>query len=156
MKELCVENRTDLPRDFLQKFWIEPGDDFIAFLMRLRDKNLSFSLEAPDNASDVPDLISEQVGQIKRRGGPSVPESSHVGEGQVKLLWEFLSCKSMKVKAKDLRQPALQRAPGRREVIVVAASSKMLAPVEHKVKVIAKEFGFKNPLREHEDEAESL
>ena len=44
----------------------------------------------------------------------------------------------------------------RREVIAVAASSKMLAPVEHKVKVISKDFGFKNPLREHEDEAEKF
>lgn len=156
MKELCVENGRDIPRDFLQKFWIEPGDDFVTFLTTLKDKGLSFVLEAPDNAPGISDQISEQIARIKTRGGPSIPEPSGVREGQAALLWEFLTCKAAKVKARDLRLPGPQRRPGTKEFIVIGASTKMLAPVEYKVKVIAKEFGFKDPLRQHDDDPEKF
>jgi len=156
MKKLYVANSGDLPRDFLEKFWFEPGDDFVAFLSRLKDGGLSFLLEAPNDATNVSDLISEQVRQIKTRGGPSVPEPRDTGEGQAALHWEFLSCKSIKVKAKDLRQSDCPHASKKKDFIGIAASSKMLAPVDHKVKTIAKEFGFRNPLREHDDEPEKF
>jgi hypothetical protein len=155
MKELLLKDGRDLPRDFLRKFWIEPGDDFVAFLSRLKDKGLSFLLEVPDDATNVADLISEQVTQIKTRGGPSVPEPPDTREGQTTFLWEFLSCKSSKFKMKDLRSAA-RNASGKKPFIEIAASSKMLAPVEYRVKVITKEFGFKDPLRAHNDEPEKF
>jgi hypothetical protein len=145
--------------DFLRKFWIEPGDDFIAFLSRLKDNDLSFLVEVSDDGSaghSVSDAIDEQIRGISARGGPSVPEPASTAVGQAAVRWEFLSCKCISMKPKDLRRPDPQHGTAKKPFIGIAASSKMLAPVERNVKAITKEYGFKNPLREHDHEPEKF
>lgn len=157
MRELRVEHAGDIPADFLQKFWIEPGNDFVAFLSRLKTQDLSFLVEVADDGSGGPtvlDLIGDEVRAIQRRTGFTVPSSTATAGGPAASDWEFLSCKGLKKKGKDLRKSNLDSE--RREMIVIAASAKMLAPVDHKVNTIAKEFGFKNPLRERDDEPEKF
>ena len=156
MKELQVQHKSDLPADFIQKFWIEPGADFDSFLQRFQAHDLLFSVEVPDEDSDrhaASNAINEQLQRIYLSGGPKLLEPEGNLAQAIRPPWEFLTCKEVMVKGKDLRGGPKEK----RKFVVIKTSSKMLAPVEYsKVKAIVKQFGIKNTLRENEDEPDKL
>lgn len=159
MRDLQIQRAGDIPGDFLQKLCFEPGVEFMAFLSRLKGNGLSFVLEFPDDApggAPVLDAINEQVEAIMVRGGPSLPGPTGIVPAQATSRWEFLSCKYVKMKERDLRLPNSRASSQSRDLVRISASTKMLSPVEHKVRLIAREFGFKDPLRVHDDEPEKF
>jgi hypothetical protein len=91
MKELRIQHRADLPNDFLQKFWIRP-DDFQSFLALLREHDLFFSVEIPDESLDnraAIAAINEELDGVQLRGGPRLPAAEGEVGGPIRR-WELV------------------------------------------------------------------
>lgn len=159
MKELKVQHRSKLPVNLLQKFWIHPND-FQPFLRLFQEHELFFSVDISDEGSDnlaVINAINEELDRVRRIGGPTLQGAGGETGGQDRL-WEFLSCRQVKVKPKDLRgQLSTSTGPMQKmDFIEIRSSSKMLSPFEYRVDKIVKAFGFKNMLREDRSESEKF
>ena len=155
MKELQLQRKSDLPANFLQKVWIAAGADFNSFLSQFKAHDLFFSVEVPDEDLDndaASNAIDEQLQGIALRGGPKLPGPG----GDPQRRWEYLSCRVVNVKMRDLRGGGRQGGGEKMGVVEIKTSSKMLAPLDYKVKAITKHLGFKNTLRESEDEPEKF
>jgi hypothetical protein len=161
MKELQMPPESGVPRDFLQKFWLDPEDSFDRFLSRCKSNNLIFTVEVSHEDNDsriVSGLIDQGLTDLTSRGGPKLPELQTNGDNNGQPRWELLMCKRTKVKESDLRgQPRRAGAQHRKvEVVEIKRSSVRLAPVEYTMSQIAKGFGFKDTLREVATEPEKI
>ena len=157
MKVQQIASKRDLPQDFVQKFWIETGDDFGTFLTRFRDHDLLFTVEVvdeQDSSIDLQEAINAELRSIEARGGPSLPKPAGGSSSNDARCWEFLSCKEGKVTSKQLRV----RGASKEKIVVVqiGSSSAMLAPIDYNIPTITKRFGIKNILRENAEEPEKL
>jgi hypothetical protein len=161
MKTSQLINRSDLPADFLQKFWIESEAPFDNFLSRLSEHNLLFTVEVPTKEADhsaMTDAIDRELDAIAKQSGPELPkpqgEIDHLG----KCRWVFLSSKLIKVKKQNLRGYSMTRAGSTEKIqlVEIKSSLAMLAPVDYSVQNITKEFGIKNTLRVDRNEPEKM
>jgi hypothetical protein len=163
MNRLQIPHGSDLPGDFLQRFWFEQGDNFVSFLSRCRSHHLLFALEVPsegDNNNALLDAIDGHLQTLGSRDGPKLPlpdQGRDLGVHESRL-WEFLSCKEVKVKMKDLRgrRGAERRSVVKIPCVEIARSSGVLAPIDYNAKSVAKRLGYPNPLREVSTEPEDL
>jgi hypothetical protein len=157
MKAQIVDNSRHLPRDFLDKFWIEPGDSFVAFLSRLQQHDLLFTVEVagePENHVNLSDAINTQLHLIEARGGPCLPRPAEGSAAGDPRKWDFLSSREQKVKPKDLRG----RVQHSRKVAIIEikTSSSIMAPIDYQIASVTKQFGIKNALRRDGGEPEKL
>jgi hypothetical protein len=161
MKELQIQHRSDIPANFLRKFWIESGVAFESFLLRCQSHGWLFSIEVPEdegNSHAMVDAIDEAVRDVDMKGGPKLPKpDGQLGQDRDRR-WEFLSCKAIKRKVKELRGQSRHRCNADEKMlfIEIKSSGVMLAPVDYTVNTITKLFGFKNTIREDLDDPEKL
>lgn len=161
MKELQIQHRSDLPENFLRRFWIELGAAFELFLSQCKEHGWLFSVEVPEDEGSshaMVDAINEGVRNIGVHGGPKLPKPEGELDQDGERCWEFLSCKRIKRKVKDLRgQPRHRRnAEDKTTFVEITTSAAMLAPVDYNVNTITKVLGFKNTLREDPQEPEKF
>lgn len=157
MKELQVQYHQDLPRNFVDKFWIESGDDFEQFVQRFHQHDLFFSIEVAsdnDNSHTVIDAINGELEKIHLAGGPKLPApaEANAGGSTVERWWDILSCKVPKTKAKSPRGGSTEK----KSYVQILASQTMLAPVDFNMKTITKTFGYNNIRRLDLDEPQKL
>jgi hypothetical protein len=159
MKELQMPKNSGLPKDFLEKFWLEP-EDFKNLLARCQSKGLFFTVTIPDE--DHPntallDAVNQVLAALPSRGGPGLPEPQGKDLLDPARHWEFLTCKVIKASASKLRAQKKDQK-GKKAVIQISSESTaaMLAPVDYSVQYATKTFGFKNPLRKNESEPEKF
>jgi hypothetical protein len=161
MNELQIQHRTDLPANFLRKFWIESGVAFESFLSRCKTHGWLFSIEVPEgdgNNNAMVDAINEGVQTLAGHGGPTLPKPEGHLNRDGERRWDFLSCKSTNQKVKELRgrQSHEQNSNEKLPFIEIKPSNVLLAPVDFTVKTVTKLLGFKNILKENPDEPEKF
>ena len=153
MKELQIQHKPDLPANLLQRFWIEPGPPFDEFLQRLKENDLFFTLEVPNEDDDenaMVNAIEEKLHSIRMGGGPGLPTEQGDPAQHKGRRWEFLSCKLVRSKVQDLRGPSNRgSSTEKRQFVEISSSTKMLAPVDYNSSTITKQLGFKNTLRKN-------
>ena len=152
MKELQSQEKLDLPKNFLQRIWIEPGTMFNKFLSHCQDHDLLFSVDVPCEDSDNQAMltaVNKRLESLASQGGPRLPDQEPGPSQQEGHRWEFLSCKKTKVKGRNFRGKAKpgQGSTNMIMVVEIGTSEIMLAPVNYKVRLVTKQFGFKNTIR---------
>ena len=162
MKKLQMPQGSGLPKDFLEKFWLE-REEFNRFLSQCQSKDLLFTVTVPaedgSNATLL-DAVNQALAIVSSSGGPGLPKPEGKTLEDQARHWEFLTCKEVKASATKLRgQPKVGKKDQKENKTVIHISSElthMLAPFDYNIQYVTKTFRFKNTLRVVESEPEKF